>query len=349
MPPPPGERPATIADVAEQAGVSIATVSRALTGRKPVRPETHSRVLEAVRALDYRPSGPARALQRQATGMLGLLMTDISQPFYTELARVVEAEARGRGYTIMLANGAGDAGQEATYLELLAERRVDGILVASWRITSRHVDWLVRAPVRVVLVSCEAPGVRLPAIVAASRAGARMSTEHLVALGHRRLGEILGPSVSAATADRHAGVLDALAAAGIDSSGLAVATSSGDIASGEAAAAELLARTPRPTALVCYNDLVAIGALRAIRSAGLDVPRDVSVVGFDDVAIAGLVQPALTTVAQPVEEMGRWAVERLVARIDAGRDGRPGPDAEVVHAPCRLVVRDSTAAPPAGA
>lgn len=321
-------------------------MSRILAGHG--RAQTRERVLEAIRALDYRPSGIARSLQSRVTGMLGLLMTDIAQPFYTELIRVVESAAQASGYTIILANGAGDPQREIAYLELLAERRVDGILVASSGITGRHLDWLVRAPVQVVLLGCEASGMALPAVLADSRTGARRVVEHLLASGHRCFGEILGPPGSAASAHRHAGFLDALAAAGIPASDLPIATSDGDARTGEIVAAGLLAGTPRPTALVCFNDLTAIGALRAVRQAGLEVPRDVSVVGFDDIPIASLVHPALTTVAQPFEEMGRWAVARLTSQIAASREGGQRPPPEVVRLPCRLVVRASTGPPPTG-
>lgn len=353
--PHPMGRPAvTIDDVAARAGVSIATVSRVLTNAKVVRPETRSRVVGAVEALGYRPSGPARALARSRTHTLGLIMTDLAQPFYAELTRAVEAAARTHGYALVLANGAGDSRREASYLDLLAERRVDGILVASWGITERHVDWLVRAPVEVVLVSCRAPGVTLPGIVAASRDGARLAAEHLLALGHRRLGEVTGPPHSAAAPDRHLGVLEALASAGIAADGLAVAHCDGDFESGERATAQLLARSPRPTAVLCYNDLVAAGALKAARAAGLSVPGELSVIGFDDVPLARMVEPALTTVAQPVAEMGVWAVERIHAALTTPLDpaSRPEPigpqvvrGPAVVEAPCRLVVRDSTALP----
>ena len=219
-------------------------------------------------------------------------MTDLAQPFYAELTRAVEAAAQGAwGFTVVLANGAGDTQREAGYLDLLAERRVDGILVASWGITERHVDWLSRAPVEVVLVSCRAPGVLLPAILSASRDGARLAAEHLLSLGHRRLAEVTGPPHSAAAPDRHLGVLDALAAAGIAERDLAIAHCDGDFESGELATAELLARTPRPTAVICYNDLVAAGALKAARAAGLQVPRDLSVIGFDDVPLTAWSNP----------------------------------------------------------
>lgn len=343
----PGQRRATIAEVAAEAGVSIATVSRVLTNTKPVRPETRRRVLEAAAALDYVPSGPARALAGSPTGMLGLLMTDLTQPFYTELANAIESEAQARGYTLMLANGAGDSGREASYLDLLAQRRVDGILVASRGVTTRHIDWLRRAPVEVVLVTCEAPGVPLPAIVAASQAGAAMAADHVLGLGHRRIGEIVGPAVSASSPERHAGVVGALAAAGIAERDLAVEACDGDVAGGRVAAEALLARTPRPTAILCYNDLVAVGALHAIAAAGLSCPGDVSVVGFDDIPIAAMVSPALTTVAQAVDDMARWAVDRITAQIAANRGEGTVEPPEVVRTACRLVVRGSTAPPPA--
>jgi LacI family transcriptional regulator len=279
--------------------------------------------------------------------MLGLLMTDLTQPFYTELANAIESEAQARGCTLMLANGAGDSGREAAYLDLLAQRRVDGILVASRGVTTRHIDWLRRAPVEVVLVTCEAPGVPLPAIVAASREGASMAADHVLALGHRRIAEIVGPSVSASSPERHAGVLDSLARAGIPERDLAVASCDGDVAGGRAAAEALLARASRPTAILCYNDLVAVGALHAISDAGLHVPGDVSVVGFDDIPIASMVSPALTTVAQAVAEMARWAVERITAQIAARRGEGDVEPPEVVRKACRLVIRGSTAGPPA--
>jgi LacI family transcriptional regulator len=363
-----GHRSVTIEDVAARADVSIATVSRVLTNAKVVRPETRRRVVQAVEALGYRPSGPARALARSRTHTLGLIMTDLAQPFYAELTRAVETASRAHGYTVVLANGAGDTRREADYLDLLAERRVDGILVASWGITQRHVDWLAHAPVEVVLVSCMSPELPLPAILSASRDGARVAAAHLLGLGHRRLAEITGPPDSAAATDRHRGVLDALAEAGLHEAELAVAHCQGDFESGARATAVLLHERPRPTAVICYNDLVAAGALRAARDAGLQVPRDLSVVGFDDVPLARMVEPALTTVAQPVAEMGRWAVERIVAALatagndgetggvgratgieaaEAGAEGRStGTEADVIRMPCHLIVRDSTARSP---
>ena len=341
-----GDHPATIESVAALAGVSTATVSRVLTGTNVVRPETRRRVEAAVATLAYVPSGPARALAGSPTWMLGLLMTDITQPFYTELARAVEAEALARGYSLILANGAGDVAREAAYLEQLAGRRVDGILVASRDITDRHLDWLRSAPVEVVLVTCEAPGAPLAAIVSASHSGEAAAAEHVLALGHRVLGVISGPAASASSQERREGAVSAAQAAGLPASAVVAVPSSGDVAGGRSAAATLLARTPRPTAILCYNDLVAVGALHALADAGLSVPGDVSVVGFDDVPVAAMVSPALTTVAQAVDDMARWAVERLAAQIEARRAGDEAPAPEVVRHACRLVVRASTGPAP---
>ena len=344
----PPRRPATIDEVAALAGCSIATVSRVFTNRKPVRDDTRRRVLDAAAALEYRPSGPAQALAGSPTGMLGLLMTDLTQSFYTELAHAVEAEAAARGYTLILANGGGDEAREAAYLDLLAQRRVDGILVASRGVTNRHMDWLVDAPVEVVLLTCEAPGVPLPATVADSRGGAALAAAHLLGLGHRRLGEILGPASNASTLERHAGVLDALAAVSMPASALAVVTGTGDVTGGFAAASALLAGPTPPTAILCYNDLTAVGALRAAEAAGLRVPADLSIVGFDDVPIASLVSPALTTVAQAIPEMAHWAVERIASQIAARRSSSSDAPAvaPVVRTACRLVVRGSTGPAP---
>jgi LacI family transcriptional regulator len=342
-----GGVPATIDDVAEHAGVSIATVSRVLRGTKAVRPATQQRVRDAVDALCYRPSGPARALAGRRTRTLGLIMTDLAQTFYAELSRAVESAALERGYTMVFASGAGDEQREASYLDLLAEQRVDGILVASWGITRRHIDWLVDAPLEVVLLSCKAPGIALPAVLADSREGASVAVEHLIGLGHRDIGVIAGPSYSAAAHDREVGLLETLAEHGVALSDRFVAHSTGDFETGRGAAAELLAAEPRPTALVCYNDLVAAGALKAAVTAGLRVPADLSIVGFDDVPLASMVEPSLTTVAQPIEAMAVWAVEQLQRQISAFDHGEAAPPASVVHMPCRLVIRGSTAAVPA--
>jgi LacI family transcriptional regulator len=331
----------TLRDVAGAAGVSIATVSRILTGARPSAPATRERVLAAAAELDYRPSGPARALKLRRSRTLGLLVTDIENPYFPEIVRAVEDAAHERGFAVLLCNAADDPRRELAYINLLLERRVDGIIVAASRVGARHAALLARAPIPVVLINSEAPRSGLPAITSDNRGGARLAAEHLIGLGHKRIAHITAPPANAAAAARLLGVRDALRLAGMLANELEVAVGDGHVAGGERAMSDLLARWPAPTAVVCYNDLTAIGAMRAVSRAGCSVPGDVSVVGFDDVELAQWTDPPLTTIAQPKREMGAWAF----ARVDglAATDGTPP---ATVRLPTKLVIRGSTAKPP---
>jgi len=341
-------RPPTIHDVAARAGVSTATVSRILSGVLAGRPETRARVLNAAADLGYRPSGVARSLKLGSTGTLGLIVTDILNPFYPELVRAIEDAARSRGLAIVLCNGQEDADREAAYLELLAARRVDGVVIASGSLSERHGRWLADAPLPVVLVNCRLANGSRPAILTDNRAAARIGAEHLLALGHRRIAHITGRPVDAASEERLAGVRDALDAAGLPRDDLVVLGGDGHASGGERAMARLRELAPDVTAVACYNDLTAIGVLGALRRHGLRVPGDISVVGFDDVGLASLVDPPLTTVAQDIGAMGRWAVARLAEAVSRNGGGSTGDDATAeVILPARLVVRGSTGPPPA--
>jgi len=328
---------ATIEDVAARSGVSTATVSRVLSGSVPSRPETRERVLAAARDLDYRPSGIARALKRNETRTFGLVITDIRNPFYPQIVRAVEAAAHTLGYGILLANGDDDPARELEHLDRLAERRVDGIVIASSRMRRRHADRLRGTGVPVVLVNDTVPGSALPAVATAHRRGARMAAEHLLALGHRCIGHISAPAEQASSGQRRQGVRDALREAGE----MIVVEGDGGVEGGAAAAGRLHAAGV--TGIVAYNDLTAIGALRGLRQLGARVPADVSVVGFDDIEMAAWTDPPLTTIRQPTEELGRWAVERL-ARAIAGEEL----GVERVLLEPTLVVRGSTAAARSG-
>ena len=299
--------------------------------------------MAAARELDYRPSGVARALKRRTTLTLGLLVTDIENPFFPQIVRAVEDAAHELGYGLLLCNAADDPRRELAYLDLLLERRVDGIVVASSRVTRRHAARLAAAPTPVVLVNSEAPGSGLAAITTAHRRGARLVTEHLLALGHRVIGHVTAPRANAAAGLRLAGVRDAMRLRGVQPDDLHIAVGDGHVAGGQFAAEALLV-VDGLTALVCYNDLTAFGALRAVRAAGLSVPEDISVVGFDDIDLAAWTDPPLTTVRQRTAEMGRWAVKRLAAQLSstASADGPA-----TVHLAPELVVRDSTAPLPA--
>jgi DNA-binding LacI/PurR family transcriptional regulator len=336
---------ATIADVAARARVSTATVSRVLNGAGRASPATRERVLAAARELGYRPSGVARSLKLRQTRTIGLIVTDIENPFFPSLVRAVEDAARAEGYAILLGNAADDPERESAYLELLVDRRVDGVIIAASSLGIRHGEWLAEPPLPVVLVNTTSTGVPLTAVASDNRAGARSAAEHLIGLGHRRLGFLAAPARNVDSPVRLAGVRDAMAAAGLDPTELQVATGLALVGGGETAMTELLGSAVRPTGVVAYNDLMAIGAMRAAKSLGLRIPDDVSIAGFDDVEFASYVDPPLTTVAQDQATMGREAVRALAAQLAAGR-GSPPSEATIVRLPTVLRIRGSTAPPP---
>jgi len=331
---------ATIAQVAARAGVSTATVSRVLSGRSRGRGETRARVLEAAAALDYRPSDVARSLQRQTTRTIGLLVTDIQNPYFPQLVRAVEDRAHESGYALLLGNGTDDPEREAAYLESLAARRVDGLLIGASRLTRRHAQALERLRTPTVLVNCEVADGAWPAVMSDNHAGGLMAARHLLGLGHRRLALVTVEGETAAH-ERTAGVRAALADAPRGTT-LRLVTSAAGAAAGEASARRLVRRHPGVTGILCYNDALALGVLRGVRAAGRRVPDDVSVVGFDDIDLAAFAEPPLTTVAQDIRGLGRWAVEHLLG-TDTGASGQPprGPFV-TVRWPVRLVVRGST-------
>ena len=345
-------RSATIREVAARAGVSTATVSRALRGQARVDPETRRRVEDAARALRYRPSSVARSLKLRHTSTLGLIVTDIENPFFPQIIRAVEDAARARGYAVVLADGRREPDREIASLETLAERQVDGLLIASSALTERHHAWIIERPSPVVIINSDSRIPAVPAILSDNEAGGRLVAEHLLGLGHQRMTYVAAPSSrNVAMDERLRGVRSALLAHGIPREALDVVDGDGGVEAGEQAATQALLRRPDTTALICYNDMTAVGALRALRSLGRRVPEDVSVVGFDDIELAPYLVPALTTVRQDIAEMADWAVDTLLRLIADGdpAGAAPGPAGParsparlVRRIPVRLVVRDST-------
>jgi LacI family transcriptional regulator len=336
--------PATIAQVAALAKVSTATVSRVLSGRSRGRRDTRARVLEAAALLDYRPSDIARSLKRQATRTLGLLVTDILNPYFPQLVRAVEDRAHESGYALLLGNGTDDPEREAAYLESLAARRVDGLLIAASRLTRRHATTLERLRVPTVLVNCESAEGSWPSATSANDVGGRLAAEHLLALGHRRLG-LVTVQGEAAAYERRAGIDEALRRSSTDAT-LHVVTGDTGAAGGEASATRLLAKHPEVTGILCYNDALALGVLRGVREAGRAVPGDVSVVGFDDIELAAFAEPPLTTIRQDIPGLARWAVDRLLQDVREAATARAAPF-QTRRWPVTLVARRSAAPPPA--
>jgi len=336
--------PATIRDVADRAGVSTATVSRVLAGIGNPKPETAAAVRRAVEQLGYRPSGVARSLRMKRTRTLGLIVTDIQNPFFPELVQAADSAARSLNYSIILGSAAYDEHRAMHYLDLMVDRRVDGLIIASSQLSDESWQWLLSSPVPVVVANAEPTGLAVTVITSDNEGGPRLAVEHLVGLGHRRFAYIRGFEGFSADVPRFEGFLAACRDAGVPQSDVIEVRGDGQFEGGERATAELLAAGSDVTAIVCHNDVTAIGAMRAIRAAGKRVPTDISVVGCDDIAAAAWVVPALTTVAQQKAEMGTLAVQRLAAALD---DPEFMGEAETIRIPMVLRVRESTGPAPA--
>ena len=333
-------KPTTISDVARAAGVSIATVSHALNSTpRGVRALVRRRVLKAAAALDYRPNALARGLLSQRTNTLALLITDIANTYFAEVARGVEDACQKRGYSLLLCNT--DRSRVATthYIDVLREKRVDGVLVmAGGRPGHQPFETLPAQGIPVVVIGrfdIPAPAVRID-----NRTGGRAAAEHLIALGHRRLGIILGPRQSTTSQDILDGYREAFKEHDIVVPEGWILRGDARVPSGLRLAERLLRSPSRPTGLLTVNDQTAMAAVRAALNLGLRVPHDVSIVGYDGIQLASLMSPALTTLRLPLQRMGATAAD-LLLRLCTGETV----EREVWFVP-ELIVRESTGPPP---
>jgi LacI family transcriptional regulator len=322
-------------EVAREAGVSLMTVSRVINHKQDVNPETRQRVLEVIHRLGYRPSGIARGLATRRTATLGLVVPDISNPFFSSLARGVEHIAYEGGYNVFLGNAEEDPQREWDVLLSLEDKHVDGVVLCSSRLDQARLKSVLSRQPAVVLVNR-----RLEAgvdhVLLDDEAGGRLATRHLLSRGHIQIGFLAGPAASYSARRREAGYRETLASAGVDFDPGWIQPCAPTVEGGQQGAARLLQARPELTALFCYNDLVAVGALQAAARLGRCVPQDLAVVGFDDILLAALVTPALTTCRVPLYELGSQAARSLLARIR----GRPEACREVVLQP-ELVIRQS--------
>jgi LacI family transcriptional regulator len=334
---------ATMNDVARVADVSIATVSHVINGTRYVSPERAERVQAAMRELDYTPDATARSLRVGRTHTLGVVIPDNTNPFFAELARWIEEAGFDAGYTTILGNSGERADRERQYVSTLLSKRVDGLIIAPWRKPDAPLLRVLRkAQIPIVVIDRDDVLPAADAVLYDDVGGGRQAAEHLRALGHTAIAAIAGPPDPGHSPGRLGGFVEALADGGVPIGDDAIVTSDYHFAGGRAATAELLARGRRFTALFAANDLMAAGAIRELTGHGLAVPGDVSVVGFDDAPLAEMTSPALTTVRQPVQEMGDTAVSLLLARLAGSPENGGG-----THVlPTSLVVRESTAPPP---
>jgi LacI family transcriptional regulator len=332
---------ATMNDVARVADVSIATVSHVINGTRFVSPERVDRVQAAMRELDYTPDATARSLRMGRTHTIGLVIPDNTNPFFAELARWVEEAGFHAGYTTILGNSGDRPDRERQYVSTLLSKRVDGLIIAPWRKPGAATLRVLRkAPIPIVVIDRGDVLRTADAVLFDDVGGGRRAAEHLLALGHERFAAIAGLPDPGDAPGRVGGFLAALADAGVAIGDDAIVTSDYHFDGGRAATASLLGRGHRFTALFAANDLMAAGAIRELTRHGLSVPRDVSVIGFDDAPLAEMTSPALTTVRQPVQKMGDTAMSLLLARVTGTAKGG---GRHVL--PTSLVVRESTAPP----
>lgn len=331
---------ATLVDVAKRAGVSIATVSYVMNGRDGVGAETRARVLEVANELGFRPNRLASGLRTGQTRVLGLVLADITNPFYPELAGGVIAAAADGGFEVFLSHNGADGSLDVEKVQALCDHRCAALIFTSLLLSDEALlNEIVPPEVPVVQAVRRIPGLQADFVGSEDRAGARDAARHLVELGHRDVAVLVGPLASSASAERAAGYREALADAGAEPEPERIVECALTVESGYRGAQRLLAARSRPpSAVLCGNDLIALGAIDAIVDHGLAVPADVSVVGFDDIWFASSRLVRLTSVRQPRHEMGRAAVALALERLAEGAR----PPREIVM-PHQLVVRETTA------
>lgn len=328
---------ANIAQVAAEAGVSPTTVSHALSGKRSVSSATKARIQDAVEKLGYRPNLVAKGLRSQKTHTVALLVADISNPYYPELARSIGDVLAVDGYIPFILNTDGSADRERTYLHEVVARSVDGVIVQAMSLEPEEIRRIVGRDTPLVVLG-DGPGEHAyDQVTTDDASGIREAVDHLVAMGRTDLAFLTGPEGSGPSPARLRGFLDAMKRIGLEAAAHRMGYTEFTRDGGAHGMAVLLASGPPPQAVLCANDLIAIGAMDVIRARGLRIPEDVAVVGFDNIETADLVTPRLTTVDNYVTAVGSAAADMLLDRIRGGS----GPY-RAVALPTRLVVRSST-------
>lgn len=328
----------TIYDVATRAGVSPSTVSRVINGTAGVAQELADRVTEAVEALGYRPNRLARSLRTRRSGTVAVVVPDVENSFFTALVRGVEEEAQRQGLMVVLCNTNDDPTAEHDYLRVVTDQQMEGAIVATAATATSGFETLAGLEVPVVLVDREIDSPTLSTVMTDSVLGARLATRHLIDAGATRIACVTGPTTTTTSMQRLAGYRDALRAAGLPTTRSLVRHADYRVAGGRAAVTELLEQ--RPDALLVCNNLMTMGALQAIADAGVLVPQDLMLVGFDEEHWSQYWRPSVTTVAQPARDIGRTAMRLLRDRID----GFDGPRSRVLLQP-ELRIRESSSRP----
>ncbi|XID95686.1 LacI family DNA-binding transcriptional regulator [Paenibacillaceae bacterium WGS1546] len=330
----------TIYDVAKEAGVSIATVSNAINGKGKVGKKTREEIFKVMERLQYRPSVIASALMGKKTYTLGLLVPDVSNPFFSEMARSVEDLAHSEGYSVIVCSTDNENERIDKYLRLLEQKSVDGILIATGMENGEPLRRLADKSVPIVMIAREAANVQAHCVLTDDFKGGALAAEHLLGLGHRHMAILAEKAEVSSSVERVRGFRFALFEAGIALGDERIVPCESSIQAGKRTTAAMIGGKDRPSAVFCCNDLLAIGALQAAKEAGIRVPEQLSVIGFDDTILSVVAHPALTTIAQPMDRMVKLAFGLLVGDSADGEAIR-----QRIVMPPALIVRESTGRP----
>ncbi|HVO42095.1 MAG TPA: LacI family DNA-binding transcriptional regulator [Aggregatilineales bacterium] len=328
----------TISDVAKRAGVSTMTVSRVINNFGYISQDTRERVERAIVDLGYVPNALARSLRFKQTKTIALIVTDITNSFFTTIARGVEDTASEQGFSVMFCNTDESQTKEAEYVNVLLQKQVDGILLVPACSADDSVSLLQDRGTPVVVLDRRIPNVQVDTVRCDTSLGSYQLTQHLLGLGHRRIALLSGPRTVSTAVDRADGYRRALTEAGLAEDTALEFYGPFTQAGGYQIATEALALNPRPSALVAANNFIAIGAMQALREAGLRLPDDLSMVTFDDFSSALVMEPFLTAIDQPAYEMGRRATELLLTRLAGGGSDEP----QEILMPTRMIIRTSS-------
>ncbi len=305
----------TIYDIAKEAKVSVATVSRVLNNTAPVKTTTRNKIMDLIVKHRFQPNALARSLIKKETGMIGIILPDITNPFYPEVLSGLEQEARNKGYTFFLCDTSGDFARESQYLNILREKQVDGIIFIGGRINllecsktmkEELVEFSKQVPT--VLINGNLPQTSLHRVATDESRGTELAVQHLIDLGHKDIAFIGGRDFMSTTIQKVQAFQETMKNNGLKVREEWILLDDFSLESGKQLMVELLNGKKRPTAVSCVNDLTAIGAVKAALQAGLQIPRDISIVGFDDMPLASIIDPELTTVSQKSRQLGQTAV-----------------------------------------
>lgn len=330
----------TIYDIAKAAGVSIATVSKVMNGTGRISTDTRERINEIMQELDYQPSVVASALTGKSTFTIGLLIPDLANPLYAEIARSVEDRGRELGFNLVMCSTDNNPRREGEYVTFLKQKKVDGIIISTGVSNETVLRSLSKQRIPLAFVTRDIPSLEADCVRVDDYKGGYKAASHLIGLGHRHIAVITEDLGLNASKERVRGFRYALQEACIEDGNPVIVESVSSVEEGKRHALELLHSENSPTAIFATNDLLAIGAIQAAKELRLTIPWDLSIIGFDNTLLAGIVDPPLTTVTQPIAQMGRLVMDLIIQEVRGQKQGKQS----IVLTP-ELIVRQSTAFP----